>query len=92
MKDLELCCCKLSVVCPIQRRIQHLSYATCGWFALYFSTFCEDSLKEWLKNVKYGLIRDNEEELYNYFNLTFFENCYLRNKSDLDQVCLCPPK
>ena len=36
IKDLELCCCKLSIVCRIQRRIQHLSYATCGWFALFF--------------------------------------------------------
>ena len=77
---------------------------TCGWFALYFSTVLEDSLKEWSKTkVKYGLIRDNEEELYNYFNLTFFKDhyfnyfdtrqcCYLRKRSDLDQNCSCPPK
>ena len=102
-RDWDFCKCELSIVCSIQRRILHLSYLTCGWFALYFSTFCKDSLKEWLKNVKYGSIRDNEEELYNYFNLTFFEDrylnyfdmrqcCYLRNKSDLDQICLCPPK
>ena len=78
----------------------------CGWFALYFSMFCDDSLKEWLKmKVKYGSIRDNEEEIYNYFNRCFFKEydlnyfdirqcCYSRKTFNLhcDQGHLCPPK
>lgn len=58
-ENWTLCNCKLSVVSSsIKGRIQHLNYTTCGWFALYFCTFLEDCLKEWLKTkVKYGSIK-----------------------------------
>ena len=98
----NICNCKMSVVNGTGRRIQHTRYTTCGWFALYFCTFSD----EWLRTkVKYRSIRDNENELYGYFDLTFFKHCYfkyfemrqccyLRNRSVVccDQKCVEPPR
>ena len=66
------CVCRLEVKSPI-KRIQHLSYNTCRWWCLYFATFKQEELEEWIKaHIRYGSIHDNKDLLYEYFDKIFF--------------------
>ena len=74
------CTCKFEINYPIKRRIQHTSYKNCRWFALYFTSMDEEKLMHWSQTDlnSYGKIKQNYDELTNYFKHDFFPqaSCY----------------
>ena len=74
------CTCTFKINYPIKRRIQHTSYENCRWFALYFTSMDEEKLMHWSQtdSNSYGKIKQNYDELTNYFKRDFFPqtSCY----------------
>ena len=66
------CKCKFEIILPITHRIQKFDYVNCGWYALFFTQFNEDTLFNWIRNnVKEGMIKQSYVIMRNYFTIFF---------------------
>ena len=82
------CKCRFEIILPIIYRIQKFNYTNCGWYALFFTQFNENTLFDWIKNnVKEGVIKQLYIIMRNYFTNYFFKSCKSLNgiKDDMDK-------
>ena len=75
MAARSLCCkCEFEINFPVDKRIQHLTFENCGWYALQFCDMEKDDLIKWANSNlnEYGQIKANYENMVKYFTQTFF--------------------
>ena len=68
------CICQFEINFPVLKRIQHVTFENCRWYALQFCNMSKEELIKWANSDlnDYGQIKPNYTNMTEYFKKSFF--------------------